>query len=196
MAMIPILTGVCSYPSRVRARFAGLCLRLGPGLGLGLGRLPVHGLGFGFAFVRGLGLALTAGLCLFSFSGSASALNAPEQEVIVRTLTAEQIRELTEDKTWIIDFDNSPIVSTTYYKVGGERFTERDGLVERLQWFIDEQADRRCVRSAFGSRCGYIVSFGSTLKICMQLNPLGDCSYTVARIISGDRYGLQQRASF
>ena len=143
-----------------------------------------------------LGLALCATVPLIGVGGHAIALNAPEQEVIVRTLTAEQIRELTEDKTWIIDFDNSAVVSTTYYKVGGERFTERDGLVERLQWFIDEQADRRCVRSAFGSRCGYIVSFGSTLKICMQLNPLGDCSYTVARIISGDRYGLEQRARF
>lgn len=188
MAMIINRTGTCLFTSLL-----GAWLRtFRPALGLAFapGRALAGLLG------QRLGLALVAILPLIGVGGHAAALNAPEQEVIVRTLTAEQIRELTEDKTWIIDFDNSAVVSTTYYKVGGERFTERDGLVERLQWFIDDQADRRCVRSAFGSRCGYIVSFGSTLKICMQLNPLGDCSYTVARIISGDRYGLEQRASF
>lgn len=187
MAMINNHSATFSFKSRFHAWYRAVRTWLRSRLGLGSGRLPGHQ----------LGVAMLAAVApLFGVGGLAVALNAPEQEVIVRTLTAEQIRELTEDKTWIIDFDNSAIVSTTYYKVGGERFTERDGLVERLQWFIDEQADRRCVRSAFGSRCGYIVSFGSTLKICMQLNPLGDCSYTVARIISGDQYGLEQRARF
>ena len=188
MAMIIHRIGTCLFTGLLGAWLG--TLRPALKLALTLGRALVRLLG------QRLGLALCATVPLIGVGGHAAALNAPEQEVIVRTLTAEQIRELTEDKTWIIDFDNSAVVSTTYYKVGGERFTERDGLVERLQWFIDEQADRRCVRSAFGSRCGYIVSFGSTLKICMQLNPLGDCSYTVARIISGDRYGLEQRARF
>ncbi|MAH87040.1 MAG: hypothetical protein CMF26_00325 [Kiloniella sp.] len=134
------------------------------------------------------------GLVAPGLHATALALNSPEQEVVVRTLSAAEILDLTEDKTWVIDFDNSTVTSTTFYKAGGERFTERDGLVERLQWFIDEQADQRCVRSAFGSRCGYIVSFGGALKICMQLDPLGDCSYTVARIENGDRYGLEQRS--
>ena len=188
MAMIIHRIGTCLFTSFLGAWLG--TLRPALKLALTLGRALVR------LLEQRLGLALCATVPLIGVGGLAAALNAPEQEVIVRTLTAEQIRELTEDKTWIIDFDNSAVVSTTYYKVGGERFTERDGLVERLQWFIDEQADRRCVRSAFGSRCGYIVSFGSTLKICMQLNPLGDCSYTVARIISGDRYGLEQRARF
>ena len=122
------------------------------------------------------------------------ALNSPEQEVTVRKLTAAEIMEITSDKTWIIDFDNLAITSTTFYKQGGERFTERRGAVERMIWFVDEAADQRCVQSALGTRCGYIVSFGSTVKICMRLNPLGDCSYTVVRIEDGDFYGLENRA--
>lgn len=129
-----------------------------------------------------------------ALAGGAMALNSPDEQVLVEKLTAEEILEITTDKTWIIDFDNTYITSTTYYKPGGERFTERDGVVERMEWFVDELENRRCVRTAFGSRCGYIVRFGSTVKICMRLDPLGDCSYTVVRIEEGDFYSLEQRA--
>jgi len=131
---------------------------------------------------------------LIALTGSAFALNSPDEEVVVRKLTAEEILEITTNKTWIIDFDNTSITSTTFYKAGGDRFTERQGLVEKMEWFVDEDFNRRCVRSSFGSRCGYIVRFGSTVKICMRLDPLGDCSYTVVRIEDGDYYGLEGRA--
>jgi len=143
-----------------------------------------------FAFLRPLLLPLA----LLTLAGSALALNSPDEEVTVRKLTAEEILEITIDKTWVIDFDNVAMTSTTFYKAGGERFTERQGLVERMLWFVNETENSRCVQTASGSRCGFIVSFGSTVKICMRLDPLGDCSYTVVRIEDGDFYGLASRA--
>ena len=129
-------------------------------------------------------------------AGSAVALNSPDEEVTVRKLSAEEILEITVNKTWVIDFDNIELTATTFYKDTGERFTERQGSVERMLWFVDEAHNRRCVQSSFGTRCGFIVSFGPVVKICMQLNPLGDCSYTVVRIEDGDYYGLESRAGF
>lgn len=146
------------------------------------------------ALILSLVLALSCALSLGLTTGGAWALNSPDEEVLVKKLTAAEIRRLTTDKTWIIDYDNAQLTSTTYYKPGGERFTERQGVIERMEWFIDELENRRCVRTAFGSRCGYVVRFGSTIKICMRLDPLGDCSYTVVRIEDGDTYGLEQRA--
>ena len=129
-------------------------------------------------------------------AGSAVALNSPDEEVTVRKLSAEEILEITVNKTWVIDFDNIELTATTFYKDTGERFTERQGSVERMLWFVDEAHNRRCVQSSFGTRCGFIVSFGPVVKICMQLDPLGDCSYTVVRIEDGDYYGLESRAGF
>ena len=129
-------------------------------------------------------------------AGSALALNSPDEEVTVRKLSAEEILEITVNKTWVIDFDNIELTATTFYKDTGERFTERQGSVERRLWFVDEAHNRRCVQSSFGTRCGFIVSFGPVVKICMQLDPLGDCSYTVVRIEDGDYYGLESRAGF
>lgn len=129
-------------------------------------------------------------------AGSALALNSPDEEVTVRKLSAEEILEITVNKTWVIDFDNIELTATTFYKDTGERFTERQGSVERMLWFVDEAHNRRCVQSSFGTRCGFIVSFGPVVKICMQLDPLGDCSYTVVRIEDGDYYGLESRAGF
>ena len=134
-------------------------------------------------------------LALAALSGAAWALNSPDEEVVVRKLTAAEIMDLTQDKTWVIDFDDIRLTSTTFYKANGLRYTERDGLVEEMEWFVDEDANQRCVRSGYGTRCGFIVSFGSTVKICMQLNPLGDCSYTVVRIEEGDPFGLESRAA-
>lgn len=138
-------------------------------------------------------LMLVAAL-LFA-AGTAFALNSPEEEVTVRTLTADEILAITNDKTWVIDFDNMELTSTTFFKAGGERFTERRGGVEQMIWFVDRTENQRCVQSAFGTRCGFIVRFGSTVKICMRLDPLGDCSYTVVRIEDGDFFGLESRAS-
>ena len=133
-------------------------------------------------------------LAVLGLTSAAVALNSPDEEVVVRKLTAEEIIDLTQDKTWVIDFDEIRLTSTTFYKSNGLRYTEREGLVEQMEWFVDETANQRCVRSGYGTRCGFIVSFGSTVKICMQLNPLGDCSYTVVRIEDGDPFGLESRA--
>ena len=107
MAMIINRIGTCLFTSLLGAWFRTFrpALKLALRLGLALVGLPG----------QRLGLALFVTFPLIGVGGHAIALNAPEQEVIVRTLTAEQIRELTEDKTWIIDFDNSAVVSTTYY---------------------------------------------------------------------------------
>ena len=143
-------------------------------------------------FARRLGLSALAVV----FAGSALALNSPDEEVTVRKLTADEILEITVNKTWVIDFDNAELTATTFYKDTGERFTERQGSVERMQWFVDTAHNRRCVQSSFGTRCGFIVSFGPVVKICMRLDPLGDCSYTVVRIEDGDYYDLESRAGF
>ncbi|MDA9176242.1 hypothetical protein N9O95_04065 [Alphaproteobacteria bacterium] len=143
-----------------------------------------------------LNQAITAPLLLVCAASTAFALNAPDEEVTVRKLTAEEILEITVNKTWIVDFDNLSLTATTFYKDTGERFTERQGEVERMQWFVDEAHNRRCVHSSFGTRCGFIVSFDETVKICMRLEPLGDCSYTVVRIEDGDYFNLESRAGF
>ena len=57
-------------------------------------------------------LCLPLALLAIAVQG-AWALNSPEQEVTVRKLTAAEIMEITSDKTWIIDFDNLAITSTT-----------------------------------------------------------------------------------
>ena len=62
-----------------------------------------------FAFLRPLLLPLA----LLTLAGSALALNSPDEEVTVRKLTAEEILEITIDKTWVIDFDNVAMTSTT-----------------------------------------------------------------------------------
>ena len=98
-----------------------------------------------FAFLRPLLLPLA----LLTLAGSALALNSPDEEVTVRKLTAEEILEITIDKTWVIDFDNVAMTSTTFYKAGGERFTERQGLVERMLWFVNETENSRCAAQGF-----------------------------------------------
>lgn len=143
-----------------------------------------------------LNRALTAPILLLLAASTAFAINAPDEEVKVRKLTAEEILEITVNKTWVVDFDNMALTATTFYKDTGERFTERQGDVERMQWFVDEANNRRCVQSSFGTRCGFIVSFDETVKICMRLEPLGDCSYTVVRIEDGDYFDLESRAGF
>ncbi|MDA8553314.1 hypothetical protein N9L14_02835, partial [Alphaproteobacteria bacterium] len=77
-----------------------------------------------------LNRALTAPILLLLAASAAFAINAPDEEVKVRKLTAEEILEITVNKTWVVDFDNMALTATTFYKDTGERFTERQGDVE------------------------------------------------------------------
>ena len=93
---------------------------------------------------RPLRALVAAAIAVGLVATSALALNSPDEEVTVRKLTAEEILEITINKTWVIDFDNIELTATTFYKDTGERFTERQGSVERMQWFVDVANDRRC----------------------------------------------------
>ena len=53
-----------------------------------------------------LNRALTAPILLLLAASAAFAINAPDEEVKVRKLTAEEILEITVNKTWVVDFDN------------------------------------------------------------------------------------------
>ena len=107
-------------------------------------------------------------------ASAAFAINAPDEEVKVRKLTAEEILEITVNKTWVVDFDNMALTATTFYKDTGERLPSVRAMLSGCNGLWTKPTTVAAVQSSFGIRCGLIVSFDETVKICMRLEPLGD----------------------
>ena len=116
----------------------------------------------------------------------------PREPTATIILNADQIDALTRGMTWVIEVKGEEgATSSTYFREDGVRFSWRGVGVEKLGWVINEE-NQRCVFDDSFHRCGWIADINGELTICMQLDPIGDCSFRVTERLEGDALNLEQ----